>query len=350
MRLTSTMSQPLVRFDWTRDELRAIHDLPLLELVYQAATVHRAYHNPQEVQVCRLISIKTGGCPEDCGYCAQSAHYETGIASQPLLDKATVVAIAERAKAHGVSRVCLGAAWRNVRDDAQFETVLDIVRSVNALGIEVCCTLGMLTETQARRLEEAGLYAYNHNLDTSREYYGRVVTTRTYDDRLETLANVRKTGVTLCTGGILGLGESIDDRIGLLHTLATMNPHPESVPINLLTRVPGTPMENQPDVSVWETLRVIATARIAMPRAIIRLAAGRTQLSEEAQALCFLAGVNSIFSSDAKIMLTKVSPTNDYDEDARLLNILGLHQRLPFKAASQQKANYPSAAPATFLP
>ena len=342
------MSQPLVRFDWTRDELRALHDLPLLELIHRAATVHRTCHDPQEVQVCRLISIKTGGCPEDCGYCSQSAHYETGIAAQPLLDKATVVAIAERAKAHGVSRVCLGAAWRNVRDDAQFEAVLDIVRSVNALGIEVCCTLGMLTEAQARRLEEAGLYAYNHNLDTSREYYGRVVTTRTYDDRLETLANVRKTGVTLCTGGILGLGESTDDRIGLLHTLATMNPHPESVPINLLTRVPGTPMENEAEVSVWETLRVIATARIAMPRSVIRLSAGRTQLSEEAQALCFLAGANSIFSSDARMMLTRVSPTNDYDEDAQLLNKLGLHPRVPFKDAPNAKtAGCASAATAT---
>ncbi|MGQ9896972.1 MAG: biotin synthase BioB [Acidobacteriota bacterium] len=343
------MSQPLVRFDWTRDELRALHDLPLLELVHQAATVHRTYHNPREIQVCRLISIKTGGCPEDCGYCSQSAHYETGVAAEPLLDKATVVAIAERAKANGVSRVCLGAAWRNVRDDAQFESVLEMVRSVNALGIEVCCTLGMLTEAQAKRLEEAGLYAYNHNLDTSREYYGQVTTTRTYDDRLETLANVRKTGVTLCTGGILGLGESVEDRIGLLHTLATMHPHPESVPINLLTRVPGTPMESQAEVFVWETLRVIATARIAMPRSVIRLSAGRTQLSEEAQAMCFLAGANSIFSSDARIMLTKVSPTNDYDEDTRLLNKLGLYPRVPFGDAPNGKTSGCALADAASL-
>lgn len=328
------MSASPLRYDWTREEIRAVHDAPVLELVHRAATVHRAHHDPQEVQVCRLISIKTGGCPEDCGYCSQSAHYDTGVAAQPLMNKAEVLAVAERAKANGVSRICMGAAWRNVRDDTQFEAVLDMVRSVNALGVEVCCTLGMLTEAQARRLEEAGLYAYNHNLDTSREYYGRVTTTRTYDDRLETLANVRKTGVTLCTGGILGLGESVDDRIGLLHTLATMRPHPESVPINILTRVPGTPLADQADVSLWETLRVIATARIVMPRSVIRLSAGRTQLSDEAQALCFLAGANSIFSSDAKIMLTKASPTNDYDEDARLLATLGLYPRAPFKEAT----------------
>ncbi|MFQ3583063.1 MAG: biotin synthase BioB [Chloracidobacterium sp.] len=331
------MSNISIRFDWTRDELRAIHDLPLLELVHRAATVHRAGHDPREVQVCRLISIKTGGCPEDCGYCSQSAHYETGIASQPLLDRATVVAIAERAKANGVSRICMGAAWRNVRDDDQFEAVLDMVRGVNALGVEVCCTLGMLTEAQARRLEAAGLHAYNHNLDTSREHYGQITTTRAYDDRLETLANVRKTNVTLCTGGILGLGESVADRIGLLHTLATMQPHPESVPVNILTRVPGTPLESQADVSVWETVRVIATARIAMPRSIIRLSAGRTQLSEEAQAMCFLAGANSIFSSDAKIMLTEASPTNDYAEDTRLLATLGLYPRVPFKAPASKE-------------
>ncbi len=343
------MSTFCLRHDWTREEIRAVHDTPLLELVYRAATVHRAHHDPQEVQVCRLISVKTGGCPEDCGYCAQSAHYATGIAAQPLMGKEEVLAIARRAKANGVSRVCLGAAWRNVRDDAQFEAVLDMVRSVNALGVEVCCTLGMLTETQARRLEEAGLYAYNHNLDTSREYYGQVTTTRTYDDRLNTLANVRKTGITLCTGGILGLGESVDDRVSLLHTLATMQPHPESVPVNILTRVPGTPLANQDDVSLWETLRVIATARIVMPRSVIRLSAGRTQLSEEAQGLCFLAGANSIFSSDAKIMLTQASPTNDYDEDARLLATLGLRPRTPFKAEPGGPASGASLAVATLL-
>ncbi|OYT70297.1 MAG: biotin synthase BioB [Chloracidobacterium sp. CP2_5A] len=338
------MSASSLRYDWTREEIRAIHDASALELVYRAATIHRAHHDPREVQVCRLISIKTGGCPEDCGYCSQSARYATGVAAQPLMDKAEVIAIAERAKSNGVSRVCMGAAWRSVRDDAQFEAVLDLVRSVNALGVEVCCTLGMLTEAQARRLEEAGLYAYNHNLDTSREYYRQVTTTRSYDDRLETLANVRKTGVTLCAGGILGLGESVDDRIGLLHTLATMQPHPESVPVNILTRVPGTPLASQADVSLWETLRVIATARIIMPRSVIRLSAGRTQLSEEAQALCFLAGANSIFSSDAKMMLTKVSPTNDYDEDARLLAMLGLHPRSPFKEGCAVNAEPRAAA------
>lgn len=323
--------QTRLRHDWTKEEIRSLYKSPVLELVHRAAAVHREHFDSAEIQVCRLISIKTGGCPEDCGYCSQSAHYETGIESQALMEMSDVVETARRAKANGVSRVCMGAAWREVKDGEAFEEVLDIVREVNAIGVEVCCTLGMLTEQQARRLEEAGLYAYNHNLDTSREHYGEVISTRTYDDRLNTLANVRKTGVTVCTGGILGLGEGPEDRVSLLHTLATLNPHPDSVPVNILTKVEGTPMQGNEDVPFWETLRMIATARLVMPKSVIRLSAGRTSLSESEQALCFMAGANSIFSSDAKIMLTTVSPTNDYDEDAALLGTLGLKPREPFK-------------------
>jgi biotin synthase len=326
-----------LRHDWTKEEIRSFYKSPVLDLVHRAASVHREHFDPAEIQVCRLISIKTGGCPEDCGYCSQSAHYETGIESQALMEMSDVVETARRAKANGVSRVCMGAAWREVKDGEAFEEVLDIVREVNALGVEVCCTLGMLTEQQARRLEEAGLYAYNHNLDTSREHYGEVISTRTYDDRLNTLANVRKTGVTICTGGILGLGEGPEDRVSLLHTLATMNPHPDSVPVNILTKVEGTPMQGNEDVPFWETLRMIATARLVMPKSVIRLSAGRTSLSESEQALCFMAGANSIFSSDAKIMLTTVSPTNDYDEDAALLDTLGLKPREPFKEDARTK-------------
>src|SRR5439155_15739765 len=236
----SSVTPPVeVRQDWRQEEIRALHSLPLLDLVFHAATVHRRCHASNEVQVCKLISIKTGACPEDCAYCSQSARYDTGIEPQRLIDKAAVVDIARRAKENGVSRVCLGAAWREVRDDAQFDRVLEMVREVTELGIEVCCTLGLLSESQARRLEQAGLYAYNHNLDTSAEYYPTIITTRSYRHRLNTLQNVRKTNITVCCGGILGLGESVEDRISLLHTLATMRPHPESVPVNILSKVPG---------------------------------------------------------------------------------------------------------------
>ncbi len=280
-------------------------------------------------------SIKTGACPEDCAYCSQSARYDTGIEPQRLIDKAAVVDIARRAKENGVSRVCLGAAWREVRDDAQFDRVLDMVKDVTELGLEVCCTLGLLTERQARRLEQAGLYAYNHNLDTSAEYYPTIITTRSYRDRLNTLQNVRKTNITVCCGGILGLGESVEDRISLLHTLATMRPHPESVPVNILSKVPGTPLAGQPDVPFDETLRVIATARIVMPKSVVRLSAGRARLSLAEQALCFLAGANSIFSSDTKSMLTRVVPSPDYDADRAMLDLLGLRLRPPFDGRVQ---------------
>jgi biotin synthase len=318
-----------IRYDWQEAEIRAIYNTPLLELIYQAASIHRQYHDSTKIQVCKLISIKTGGCPEDCSYCAQSSRYQTEVKPQALLEKATVINIAQKAKETGVSRVCMGAAWREVRDNSQFETVLEMVKEVTDMGLEVCCTLGMLTADQAKRLEAAGLYAYNHNLDTSQEYYSTIITTRTYGDRLHTIENVRQTNVTVCSGGILGLGESVDDRVAMLHTLANLHPHPESVPINILSQVPGTPLENQPDVPIWDIVRMIATARILMPSADVRLSAGRARLSHVEQALCFMAGANSIFSSDDNKMLTVSTPCPDYDADREMLNLLGLEMRPP---------------------
>jgi biotin synthase len=320
-----------LRYDWEAAEVRALHDLPLLELVYQAAGVHRAFHDAREVQVCRLVSVKTGGCPEDCSYCAQSSRYETGVDSEPMLDRETVLGIARKAKENGVTRVCMGAAWREVKDNGSFERVLGMVREVTGLGLEVCCTLGMLTESQARRLEEAGLHAYNHNLDTSAEHYETIITTRSYQDRLDTLSQIRKTNVTVCCGGIIGLGEALEDRIALLQTLSSLCPHPESVPINLLARVPGTPLAEIPAVPFDEVLRVIATARILMPASMVRLSAGRAQMSVAEQALCFLAGANSIFSSETQTMLTKAVASPGYDEDQSMLERLGLTIRPPFK-------------------
>ena len=327
--------QVVPRHDWTLDEVREVYSYPLLELVYRAATVHRQFHDPGEVQVCRLISIKTGGCPEDCSYCSQSSRYQTDIKASALMEKDEVLGIARRAKDAGVSRVCMGAAWREVRDGKQFDRVLEMVKEVNDLGVEVCCTLGMLTEDQARRLDEAGLYAYNHNLDTSAEFYSTIITTRTYEDRLRTLENVRKTGVTVCCGGIIGLGESENDRISLLRTLATMSPHPESVPVNVLSKVKGTPLGENADVEIWETVRMIATARILMPAAVVRLSAGRHKMTESDQAMCFMAGANSIFSSEDRKMLTRAVPCADYDVDRRLLDTLGLTMRPPFKDEPQ---------------
>ena len=326
-----------VRHDWTRREVEVIHETPLLELVLRAAAVHRAHHNSAEVQVCRLISVKTGGCPEDCSYCSQSSRYDTGVDSQSMLDKAEVLAIAAKAKENGISRVCMGAAWREVKDNASFERVLDMVKGVTEMGVEVCCTLGMLTEAQARRLEAAGLYAYNHNLDTSAEYYETIITTRKYADRLRTLEAIRKTRVTVCCGGIIGMGESREDRVALLQTLAGLKPHPESVPINVLSKVEGTPMKRQPDVPFEDVVRAIATARILMPRSVVRLAAGRARLGTAEQALCFLAGANSIFSSETGEMLTHAVPSPVYDVDRLLLNRLGLRPRAPFDASSAER-------------
>lgn len=320
-----------IRHDWTLAELQALHDQPLLELVFQAATVHRRFHDPGEMQVSKLISIKTGACPEDCAYCAQSSRYSTGIDAGKLLPREQVVEIARRAREAGVSRVCLGAAWRSVRDGEPFERVLDMVRDVTDLGLEVCCTLGMLSEQQARQLEDAGLYAYNHNVDSSAEFYETIITTRTYADRLQTLENVRKTQLTVCSGGIIGLGETVADRLKMLQTLATLRPHPESVPINVLSRVPGTPLAANPDVPVWDVVRMIAVTRLVMPRSDVRLTAGRAQLEATAQALCFLAGANSIFSSETEFMLTKAVPSPSYDADRALLEALGLRMREPFK-------------------
>ena len=316
-----------IRDDWQRSEIEAIYNTPLLELIYQAASVHRQYHDARKIQVCQLISIKTGGCPEDCSYCAQSSRYKTAVKPEALLEKETVLNIAQKAKESGISRVCMGAAWREIRDNSQFEQVLEMVTDVTALGLEVCCTLGMLTEAQAKRLEDAGLYAYNHNLDTSEEYYSTIITTRTYSDRLNTIENVRSTNVTVCSGGILGLGETVGDRVSMLHTLATLQPHPESVPINILSQVAGTPLENQAQVPIWDVVRMIATARIVMPAADVRLSAGRARLSQVEQAFCFMAGANSIFSSENGHMLTVTTPCPGYNADQEMLNLLGLEMR-----------------------
>jgi biotin synthase len=310
----------LLRHDWTRSGVEEIYRLPLPELIFRAQTVHREFHAADRVQTCQLLSIKTGGCPEDCAYCPQSAHYETNVARQGLLDPEHVVSVAREAAARGVTRFCMGAAWRQVPEGREFDSVLEMVRGVASLGMEVCCTLGMLTESQAMKLKEAGLTAYNHNLDTSPEFYGSIITTRVYDDRLKTLAAVRKAGITVCCGGILGMGEREEDRIGLLHQLSALNPHPESVPINMLVRVEGTPVANLPTLDPLEMVRAIGTARILMPASRVRLAAGRKQLSPEAVTLCFLAGANSIFVGE-KLLTT---PNPGRDEDEMLLESLGM--------------------------
>lgn len=309
-----------IRHNWERGEIRAIYTLPLTELIFRAQVAHREYHRPDEVQLCRLLSIKTGGCPEDCAYCPQSAHYQTGVERENLLDHETVVASARKAKSEGATRFCMGAAWRDAPQGKEFERVLEMVRSVAALDMEVCCTLGMLTERQAEQLKKAGITAYNHNLDASPEFYGEIITTRVYEERLQTISHVRRAGITVCCGGILGMGESEEDRIGLLQQLANLDPHPESVPINMLVRAAGTPLENAPDVEPLAMARTIATARILMPVSRVRLAAGRRSLSGEAVALCFLAGANSIFTGER--LLTTPNPPED--EDAAMLKNLGL--------------------------
>ena len=314
-----------IRHDWTLPEVRAIHDLPLLDLVHRAQTVHREAFADNKVQLCSLLSIKTGGCPEDCAYCPQAARYHTGVEAQPLLETDEVIEAARAARAAGATRFCMGAAWREVRDGPYFDRVLEMVRGVRALGLEACCTLGMLTAEQARRLKEAGCTAYNHNLDTSRAAYATIITTRDYDDRLRTLRHVRQAGITICSGGIIGMGETVDDRCEMLRTLAAQDPHPESVPINMLVRVPGTPLANQPPVSSIEMVRMIATARLLMPRAMVRLSAGRLQMNEEAQLLCMLAGANSIFFGDK--LLTTGNP--EYAQDMALLEAAGIEPLAP---------------------
>ena len=322
--------------DLTRADVAAIYHSPLLDLVYRAATVHREHHAPGEVQLCTLLSVKTGGCPEDCAYCPQAARYHTGIDRHGLLKLDSVLEAAREAKDAGSTRFCMGAAWREVRDNRHFDEVLEMVSGVRDLGLEVCCTLGMLTESQAQRLKEAGLYAYNHNLDSSREFYPEIIGTRTYDDRLETLANVHKAGLSVCCGGIIGMGETVDQRIDLLHTLATLPSPPESVPVNALVPVPGTPLEDCPPVSTWEMVRMIASARVLMPNAMVRLSAGRSRMSAEQQALCFLAGANSIFTGE-KLLTT---PNPSFDSDEGLLELLGLTAREPYR--QQQESRLPA--------
>jgi len=310
----------MIRNDWTHEEIASIYHMPVLELIHQAATVHRQYHNASEVQVCTLLSVKTGGCPEDCAYCPQAARYQTEVKVHKLMEVQEVMHKALEAKEAGSTRFCMGAAWREVRDNKDFDKVLEMVKGVSQLGLEVCCTLGMLSAEHAAKLKAAGLYAYNHNIDTSEDFYQDIITTRTFQDRLETLENVRQAKISVCSGGIIGMGEKEEDRIGMLHTLATLPEHPESVPVNALVPVEGTPLEDQARVSVWEMVRMIATARIVMPKAMVRLSAGRVMMNLEEQALCFMAGANSIFAGD-KLLTT---PNPGYVQDKDMFNVLNL--------------------------
>ncbi|RAU82604.1 biotin synthase BioB [Pontibacter arcticus] len=333
--MTQYGQQTELRNNWSLDEIKAIYYKPVLELIVEAAQVHKQYQATGEVQVCTLLSVKTGGCPEDCSYCPQAARFHTDVEVHKLLSQEQVLTAAQRARDGGSTRFCMGAAWREVRDNRDFDKVLDMVKGVNDLGLEVCCTLGMVNEYQAEKLKEAGLYAYNHNLDTSEENYSNIITTRTYDDRLDTIDNVRKAGISVCSGGIIGLGETDEDRIGMLHTLSTMVQHPESVPVNALVPVKGTPLENQPLVTVWEMVRMIATARILMPKTMVRLSAGRERMSVTEQALCFLAGANSIFTGE-KLLTT---PNPDFDQDKAMFELLGLNPRKSFKEEGQPVLN-----------
>ncbi len=322
------MSEPAAnpRHDWTLPEARAVHDSPLFALLDRARSVHRAHHADGKVQLCTLLSVKTGGCPEDCSYCPQSSHYDTKVGAERMLDVDAVLDAARRAKEAGATRFCMGAAWREIKDGPAFDRVLSMVRGVKGMGLEACVTLGMLNDDQARRLKEAGLDAYNHNLDTSRAAYRSIVSTRSYDDRLATLSRVRRAGITVCSGGIIGMGESIDDRVAMLIELARLEPHPESVPVNALVRSPGTPLADLPPVPGLELVRMVATARIMMPRTRVRLSAGRSDLSEEAQVMALYAGANSIFYGD-KLLTT---PNPGENEDRRLLERAGLE---PLEAA-----------------
>lgn len=312
---------------WSLSAVSDLYDMPLLDLVFRAAEVHRRYHDPREVQLCTLLSIKTGNCPEDCAYCPQSSRYETEVDPGRMMKTDEVLAAAREAKDAGSTRFCMGAAWREVTDGRAFDRVLEIVRGVRSMGMEACCTLGMLTEDQAKRLAEAGLSAYNHNLDTSSDYYGSIISTRTYEDRLKTIANVSKAGISVCCGGILGMGEEKLDRIKLLHTLANLDPQPESVPINALVPIEGTPLAERQQLDNFDWIRAIAVARILLPRAMVRLSAGRLDIPREAQAMAFLAGANSIFTGEK--LLTTPNPESDFDRV--LLADLGLHGREPDK-------------------
>jgi biotin synthase len=310
----------------SKDKLIALYDKPLLELVFEAATIHRQYHNPREVQMSSLLSIKTGGCPEDCGYCPQAARYHTDVDAHKLMTVESVLEQAQNAKANGSSRLCMGAAWRDIRDNKDFDSVIEMVQGVNDLDMEVCCTLGMMNENQAKRLKNAGLFAYNHNLDSSKEFYKDVISTREYEQRLETIDNARKAGISVCSGGIIGMGEAIEDRMGLLWSYMEMDTPPESIPINALVAVEGTPLEDQKPIEQWEMIRMVACARIAFPESVVRLSAGRTKMSLEAQALCFMAGAGSIFAGD-KLLTT---PNPEFNEDQEMFKILGLIPKEPF--------------------
>ncbi len=323
IRRRRTLAHGDLRYDWTTEEIASIYTLPFPTLIFCAQAAHRSNHRPDEVQACALLSIKTGGCPEDCAYCPQSARYSTGLERTPLMTVEETLARAISARGHGATRFCMGGAWRDAPDGEAFTSILEMVRGVRALGLEACCTLGMLSEAQARALGDAGLTAYNHNLDTSPEFYDQIITTRTYEERLRTLDHVRRAGITVCCGGIIGMGESREDRFSLLGQLASQQPHPESVPINLLVRVEGTPLAHQPPIDPLDLVRSIATARILMPKSTVRLSAGRTFLSDEAQALCFLAGANSIFIGDR--LLT--TPNPEPDSDDQLLARLGMRVR-----------------------
>ena len=316
---------PSPRHDWTLAEIVALYRLPLFELLDRARAVHIAAHGGGSVQLCTLLSVKTGGCPEDCSYCPQSSHYQTSVEAERMLDVGAVLDSARRAKEGGATRFCMGAAFREVKDGPVFDRILDMVRGVKELGLEACCTLGMLNESQARRLAEAGLDAYNHNLDTSRSAYRSIITTRSFDERLETLANVRRAGITVCSGGIIGMGESVEDRCSMLVELSRLDPHPESVPVNALVRVPGTPLADRPPIDSLEFVRMIATTRIVLPASMVRLSAGRTELSREAQLMCLYAGANSIFYGD-KLLTT---PNPGEDMDAQLIKDAGLVPMVP---------------------
>ena len=320
-----------IRNDWKKEEVLDIYNMPFLELVFKAASVHRENHDPQEVQVSTLLSVKTGGCPEDCSYCPQAARYHTDVDVHKLMPVDKVIESAKEAKESGSSRFCMGAAWREVRNNRDFDQVLEMVKGVNELGMEVCATLGMLDDEQAQKLKDSGLFAYNHNIDTSEEKYEEIITTRTFDDRLNTINSARKAKLSVCTGGIIGLGESIEDRCEMIRTLANLPEHPGSVPVNALVPVEGTPLENQPLVPVWDMVRMIATARITMPKATVRLSAGRTRMSQVDQAMCFMAGAGSIFAGD-KLLTT---PNPEVSEDQELFKILGLKSREPFKGGRQ---------------
>ncbi|MEI6517438.1 MAG: biotin synthase BioB [bacterium] len=312
-----------IRRDWTPEQALAIYSQAFPELLYQAQTIHRSNFNHLEVQRSTLLSVKTGGCPEDCAYCPQSAHYKTGVERHGVLPLELVKSKALEAKDAGSTRFCMGAAWREIKDGKDFDAILELVREVRGVGLEVCCTLGMLTESQATRLKEAGCYAYNHNLDTSPEYYGKIISTRTYEDRLKTLENVRRAGMTVCCGGIVGMGEGVKDRLGLLIQLTNQEHHPESVPLNMLVKVEGTPLSKEEQVDPLEFVRLVATARIMLPQSMVRLSAGRMEMSDEMQALCFVAGANSVFAGEK--LLTTPNPGDDHDN--ALMSRLGMHYR-----------------------